>query len=167
MQCGCYVLTEHTHGGKRVKRTVVPLWWTDRGPFPVKPEHKVEKLLADGYQICTGTIRASIAAEDEAYYGGTSATLEVGYQCSECGNAYYPHLPDKYGIEEFVTARIAEMDGEAMIEAKIAEQIEQEKTRARMLRQYKKEEAERARVKAEKTAARIAAREAKAKAAKG
>jgi hypothetical protein len=61
-----------------------------------------DKLDFDNVSICQGKIMVSVLAEDEPYYGGTSATLEVRFRCDTCDHQYYPNLPTSYGLNEWI-----------------------------------------------------------------
>ena len=119
MRCGCYVKEIPTHGGKRVRKEVVPWFHTQDGIGRVysalnetvaTPLPAVSDLLKDGYKVCEGRIRVEIAAEDEPYMGGSSATLEVGYSCSLCDNRFWPELPAADKINEFLEGLISKID---------------------------------------------------------
>ena len=65
-----------------------------------------EKALKDNlvnldYEICDGNVTGKIEAVEEPYMGGTSASLEVNYECDKCKNTYYKLLPDTYNINEW------------------------------------------------------------------
>jgi hypothetical protein len=62
----------------------------------------LDKLDLDHPEICQGNVMVSIIAEDEPYYGGTSATLEVRFRCDTCDHQNYPNLPSSYGFNEWV-----------------------------------------------------------------
>jgi len=59
---------------------------------------------------CQGKVTGTIKAEDEPYYGGSSASLSIEYECSECKNTWYENLPNKYTINEWFNAQLALMD---------------------------------------------------------
>jgi hypothetical protein len=59
-------------------------------------------------EICIGDIEVSIMAQDEPYFGGSSARLEVQWNCNNCGCTYHPEreLPTEYNISEWVNSLI-------------------------------------------------------------
>lgn len=61
-------------------------------------------MLASNGEIweCQGKIKVHILAEEDPYFGGTSAVLRVTFKCDTCGNTNYPNLPDSYNINEWV-----------------------------------------------------------------
>lgn len=63
----------------------------------------------EGAALCGGEIKASVAARDEPYMGGTSATLEITYVCKRCGHTYHgPDLPDDADkLSEWLTVTVA------------------------------------------------------------
>lgn len=60
---------------------------------------------------CNGEIKCEVRAEDEPFYGGASARLDITYKCQRCGNTafgrYLPH-DDATFVEMLVNAAIAE-----------------------------------------------------------
>ena len=90
MRCGCYVKHETTPKGR--ERTNVVSWWhtTDAG---VGGTFSTGQLLDQGYEICQGRVKVTIKAEDEPYYGGSSASLSIEYICDSCGWMFHPQLP--------------------------------------------------------------------------
>ena len=42
------------------------------------------------WETCDGDIEIDIRAEDEPYFGGSSASLRVQFLCNVCGNSHYP-----------------------------------------------------------------------------
>lgn len=169
MKCGCYVKEILTHGGKRSRMDVYSWFHTTENMIRVydglkaKPDHtntrSVENLLANGYSICGGKVMASVEATDEPYYGGSSAVLEVGYECQRCSNRFWPELPDSGRINEFLTKFIEEMDEATLRDAAIQREHDSNAAREEMMARYKIQQAEQAAI----AAARKAAREAKKK----
>lgn len=64
----------------------------------------------EGATLCGGKLIARIDAEDEAYYGGTSAVLHIEYECERCHWGYHgPDLPDN--SEKLSEAMTAYLEG--------------------------------------------------------
>lgn len=61
------------------------------------------KINLSDYEICGGNLTAHVKAEDEPYFGGSSASLNVYFKCDKCHVNVHQYLPDKYSIEEFLT----------------------------------------------------------------
>jgi hypothetical protein len=137
MRCNCFVRRWETPKGR--PRMDVRSWWhtTDLG---VGGETTSVKLLEEGFEICGGTIRASVEAVDEPYMGGSSAILEVSFRCGTCDWTFYPELPNQYSINEFLTKVISELE-EAPYMAE-ARQVELDRMREReeAIKAYKAEQ---------------------------
>lgn len=99
MRCNC-VLTlkerRNAHGtAMRVDPAMTQTWWqtSDKGVGGARSKTFEELLDAPNTKLCEGKISVSVDAEDEPYMGGSSAVLAINYKCYECGNAFYPQLP--------------------------------------------------------------------------
>lgn len=67
--------------------------------FTQKELSKINLFAKNGLLYeCQGKVKMEVSAEDEPYYGGTSAKLEVVYKCDTCGHSYYPNMPDSYNL---------------------------------------------------------------------
>lgn len=100
MRCNC-VLTlkerRNAHGTTmRPDPAITQTWWqtSDKGVGTPKRSKTFDQLLeAPNTKLCEGKISVKIEAEDEPYMGGSSAVLSITYKCYECGNTFFPHLP--------------------------------------------------------------------------
>ncbi len=99
------------NGQKRIAYTFKPgatdaeqAWFLNQSPFLYKDaDNKFDIFARNGEMYeCQGKVTAEIVAEDEPYMGGSSASLEVIFKCDTCGHTYYPNLPTKYTINEWV-----------------------------------------------------------------
>lgn len=64
------------------------------------------------WEKCDGDIEIDIQAQDEPYFGGSSASLRVEFRCSVCGNSYYPdrNLPSgESDINQWLNTILKEM----------------------------------------------------------
>jgi len=119
------------------------------------------QLLADGYEICEGTIRVCVSAEYDHGYGccNGSAEFTVEYSCTKCSNTYYPELPkDENAISALVTKVVADMDADAarLNERETVKIAAEEKALA--WAEFKKRQEEEKRIRREKVVARKAAK---------
>ncbi len=69
-------------------------------------------LYAENGQMyeCQGKVVATIEAQDEPYFGSSSASLNIDYKCDTCGHTYYPQLPDAYHINDWFNTQLDKMD---------------------------------------------------------
>jgi hypothetical protein len=114
MKCRAKVIRYKKSG--RVCFTINP----DANPSQVEyainsiPAKKLEalNLYADNglLQECQGKIVGTIQAVEEPYYGGVSADLSVEFKCDTCGHSYYPNLPTKYNINDWINSFLEKIE---------------------------------------------------------
>jgi len=138
MKCNAYIRrTTRKYKGQIVpdKVDVIPEWMT----LPHKSLWCTpERLIADGYtERCDGRIVAHVDADEEPYYGGTSARFVGGFRCEKCGNSHFPFLPPENDAVAFTNMLNAFLDGltedqiEAMRQKRIADEVTEQESWAR------------------------------------
>lgn len=90
MKCNTLVLWRDARrkgSGKPYRKAV--RWYHSAFPPEAIPESERADLVK-----CEGTISATVAAVNEAEWGGCYAALEIAYKCDTCGASAFPHLPN-------------------------------------------------------------------------
>ena len=118
MKCNAYILyykKPKKNGSKRVYCTLKPkmsleeILWTKRSQINLS---KSVEDVADFSRlgICDGEIFAKISCHDEPDYNSDHyAELDVEFKCSKCKHTYYPELPNKYNINDWINKILMEM----------------------------------------------------------
>lgn len=65
--------------------------------------------VVDHTEPCDGTIRVSVSAQEEPYFGGVSAELYVNFSCSKCKMSD-ESLPDQYNFNEWLQSILDKVD---------------------------------------------------------
>jgi len=103
MKCGTYVKWE-LKGKKKPK--LVPTRYVSRYHREVEGWK-----VPEDYKLCDGKIIATVEAEDEPFFGGCSASLEITYKCDKCKMTAFSELPtDSKSLSEFLTRQIQRID---------------------------------------------------------
>ena len=106
MKCTAKVIFGHRTKGKSTKEKqlgYVQEQFHDNLEEYLSPWKKEGYTITRISNLCEGKIIAEVRAEDEPYYGGTSANLVVNFTCDRCGCTYFKDLPNESSISEFLT----------------------------------------------------------------
>jgi hypothetical protein len=112
MKCGSLLI--YYKDSIRICQTISPSWRQEDGflesYLEINVPPKLEKKInLETFGDCDGEIIAEVSAIAEAYWGGSSAELEVKYKCNKCGQTYYkelPHTPEE--LSEWITKKLKE-----------------------------------------------------------
>lgn len=101
MKCNAriYYYKNTSKGGKRRFAYAI----SEKGRSSGEIEYLVNEVLSSGkvdpnFEICKGDVFGTIMADEEPYFGGTSAVLKVFYTCTDCRCTHYHHLPTENNI---------------------------------------------------------------------
>lgn len=84
-------------GTKKIAFSVPPPYNDASSIIAYNQKHRknfMSRVDLDNFSKCTGNVRIRVSAEDEPYFGGTSASLNIEYKCDHCGQTNYSGLPD-------------------------------------------------------------------------
>ena len=166
MRCGAIITYKERRNQSGTSmvldRRNVQTWWgtSDKGVFPKAPSF-ADYLAKPNTKVCEGEVAVKVEAEEEPYYGGSSAVLSIKYECNFCGNTFFPELPQTgEGIALMVESFIGLADEETLRRGAQARELQdrerQQAMFATMDAELKERERSRREDKARKDAERLA-----------
>ena len=115
MKCGAklvYFKKLDKKGNLRIFRAYPPES-TEKEIWESLPKERTRIKLMGRLGRCCGNVKCTVYAEDEPYYGGNSAILDVTCKCDFCGMVYgkdSKDVPDEYNINDWINKILDEKE---------------------------------------------------------